>query len=170
VSPRPKKRQEKKKKGTCYNCDKEGHFAKNCCSKPKRTREESTNKVIGGGTEFVFSTQLGGSQSNGLNTWILDNGASCHMVSSKTQLIEAEPLETPTIVVLGDGRSLEATHRGEAIILPNVRLTNVLYVLSLKENLFLVSIASAISRAKIVKENGLCQVMKDGRVALSAKK
>jgi hypothetical protein len=91
-------------------------------------------------------------------------------VSSKTQLIEAEPLETSTIVVFGDGRSLEATHQGEAIIPENVCLTDVLYVPGLKENLFLVSMASVVSGAKVVMENGLCQVIKDERVALSAKK
>jgi hypothetical protein len=92
------------------------------------------------------------------------------MVSSKSQLIGAEPLDTPTKIVLGDGQSLEATHRGEAIIPPNIRLTEVLYVPGLKENLFSVSIASAVNGAKIVMENGFCQIIKNGKIALSAKK
>lgn len=104
------KRKEKKKKCTCYNCDKEGHFSKECPSKLKRTRNERANKVTKGRTEFVYMNQLDGSQSSGSNTWILYSGASHHMVSSKRQLIEAKPLETPTIVVLKDGRSLKATH------------------------------------------------------------
>lgn len=40
----------------------------------------------------------------------------------------------------------------------------------LKDNLFSISMASAISGAKIVIENGLCQVMNDGKIALNAKK
>lgn len=36
--------------------------------------------------------------------------------------------------------------------------------------MFLVSMASAINGAKILMENNLCQVIKDGRIALSAKK
>lgn len=80
------------------------------------------------------------------------------------------PLEIPTIVVFGDGRSLEATNQREAIIPPKVGLTNVLHISGLKENLFLMSMASTLSRAKIVMENGSCQVMKDRRVVLSAKK
>lgn len=51
-----------------------------------------------------------------------------------------------------------------------MRLTNILYVLGLKENLFLVSMASTINGAKIIIKNDLCQEIKDGRVALSAKK
>lgn len=58
------------------------------------------------------------------------------MVSYKSKLIMAEPLETPTKVVLGDGQSLEATHQGEAIIPPNIQLTKVFFVLGLKENRF----------------------------------
>lgn len=51
-----------------------------------------------------------------------------------------------------------------------MRLTDVLYVPSLKENLFSVRIASRVNGAKIIIENGLCQVMKNNRVALNAKK
>lgn len=109
-------------------------------------------------------------QLDGSNTWILDSGASRHMVLSRLELIKAKPLDIPIIVVLRDGESLKETHQGEATISPNVRLTDNLYVRGLKENLFLVSIASAISGNKIVMENGLCQVMKNGRFALSAKK
>lgn len=93
-----------------------------------------------------------------------------HMMSTKSQLIETKLLETPTIVVLGNGQSLEAMHQGETIIPPNVRLTNVLYVPGLKENIFLVCMASTVSGAKIVMENGSCQVMKDGEIVLIAKK
>jgi hypothetical protein len=92
------------------------------------------------------------------------------MVSSKSQLIEAEPLDTPTKVVLGDRQSLKATHWRRAIIPPSIWLTEVLFVLGLKENLFLVSMASAVNGARIVMENGLCQIIKDNKIALSAKK
>lgn len=154
----------------CFNYGKEGNFTKECQSKPKKTPKKRANKVTSRRTKFVFTTQLGGSQSDKSNTWILDSGASRHMVLSRLQLIEAKPLDTPTIVVLRDGQSLKATHSGEATILPNVQLTYVLYVQSLKENLFLVSMALAVSGAKIIMDNGLCWVTKNGRVAPSAKK
>lgn len=92
------------------------------------------------------------------------------MVSLRSQLIEAEPLEIPTIVVLRDGQSLEATHWAQATKNPNVRLTDVLNVSRLKENVFLISMASKVNGAKIIMENGLYQVMKNKKVALSAKK
>lgn len=103
----------------------------------------------------MFTTQLGRSKSNKSNTWILDNRAYRYIVLLNLQLIEAEPLDIPTIVVLRDGQSFKATHQGEATIPPNVQLTDILYVPSLKENLFLISMASAISGAKIIIENGL---------------
>jgi hypothetical protein len=92
------------------------------------------------------------------------------MVSSKSELIQTEQVERRRIVVLEDGWSLKATHQGKAIIPPNVQLTEVLFVLGLKENLFLVGMASAIKRGRIMMDNGSSQVMKDGKVALSAKK
>lgn len=70
--------------------------------------------------------QLGGSQSNiRSNTWILDSEASRHMVSSKNQLIETNPLDVLTIAILGDGGSLKATHPKKATISPNIRLSDV---------------------------------------------
>lgn len=70
------KRTRKKKKGACFNYGKEGHFAKECRSKPRRSPKEWANKVTKGGTSFLFMTQLGKSQSDRSNTWILDSGAS----------------------------------------------------------------------------------------------
>jgi hypothetical protein len=66
----------KKKKGPCYNYGKEGHFAKECSLKPKRTPIEWGNRATRGGTEFIFTTQSSESTSNGSNTWILNSGAS----------------------------------------------------------------------------------------------
>lgn len=92
------------------------------------------------------------------------------MVSLKTQLIEPKPLDVATIVVFGDKPSLKATHQGQATMFPNVKMSEILYVLSLKENLFLISMTLVVSMAKDIMENGLHQVIKNGKVALSAKK
>lgn len=118
----------------------------------------------------MFTTQLAGSQFDGSNMWIHDNGASRHMVLLKSRLIKAKSLDVPIIIVLRDGQSLEATHREQATIFPNVRLSNVLSVRDLKENLFLISMASTVNGAKVIIENGLCQVIKDKRVAFNTKK
>lgn len=77
-------RKRKRKKGVCFNCGKEEHFAKEYQSKPRRTLEEHANKVTSWRTKFVFTTQLGGSQSDRSNTWILESGASRHMVLLKS--------------------------------------------------------------------------------------
>lgn len=78
------------------------------------------------------------------------------MVSRKAQLIKVGLLDVLTVVVLGDGWSLEATHGGQSTISPNVKLSNVLYVLSLKENIILASMALEVSGTKVIIENGLC--------------
>lgn len=92
------------------------------------------------------------------------------MVSLKSQQIKTEPLETPTKVVLGDEQSFKGRHQGGANTPSNMRLTKILFVLGLKENLFSISMASIVNEAKIVIQNGLCKIIKDGKVALSVKK
>jgi hypothetical protein len=92
------------------------------------------------------------------------------MVSDLSQMIDPKPVETPIAVVLGDGRDLMATHRGQAVIPSNVWLRDVLYVPGLEENLFSISTAASLKGARIVMERGLCRVMLDGKEALSAKK
>jgi hypothetical protein len=160
------KRKKDKKKGECWTCGKAGHHANECKSK----KEESANSATTSG-EFLFLTCLGGSRAScGAKTWILDSGASAHMVSDLSQMIDPKPVETPVAVILGDGRQLMATHRGQAAIPPNVRLRDVLYVPGLQENLFSISTAASLKGARIVMERGLCRVMLDGKEALTAKK
>jgi hypothetical protein len=162
----------KKNKRKCFNCNKTGHIAKDCRSKAKSSPSgESANKATAD-TEFLFAAQLGGSdrQEDAKNSWILDSGASAHMVASNGRLIDPKPVDGSINVVLGDGTKLQATHRGQAQISPDVKLTNVLYVPGLQENLFSVASASAMIGVKIVMENGECKVMKLGRVALTARK
>lgn len=77
------------------------------------------------------------------------------MVLLNSQLTKTKLLDVPTIDVLGDGQILEATHQGQAIILPNVRLSIVLYVLGLKKNMFPISMASTVREAQVIIENVL---------------
>lgn len=106
------KRKRKKKKHTCFKYKKEGHFAKECQSKPRRLLKERINKVTRGRTKFMFTTQYAKSQSDvGSSTSLLDMGASQHMVSSKTRLFEVEPLDIPTIIVLGNRWKVGAMHQ-----------------------------------------------------------
>lgn len=58
------------------------------------------------------------------------------------------------MVVFGDKWGLKAMHQGQAIILPNVRMSKVLYIRRLKENLFFDSITSLVNEAKVIIENG----------------
>lgn len=79
------KRKKKKKEKVCVlTIARKDTLRRSVVSNQKRTPKERANYVIGGKTEFVFTTQLGGSQSNGFDTWILDNGASCHMMLSES--------------------------------------------------------------------------------------
>jgi len=71
-------------------------------------------------------------------------------------------------VVLGDGRELTATHRGEALIRPDVRLTDVLYVPGLQENLFSVSTAASRPGVRVVMEDGACKIFQANQEVIAA--
>ena len=44
--------------------------------------------------------------------WIIDSGATCHICCNHAMFDELEDLNTPQIVTLGDGKSIETSKRG----------------------------------------------------------
>lgn len=92
------------------------------------------------------------------------------MLSSKNQLIEAETLDIPTIVVFRDRQSFETMHWEQAIIPLKFRLLEVLYILGLKECIFSINMALVVNRANVIMENYQCWVIKKRKVALRTTK
>ena len=89
--------------------------------------------------------------STARNQWIIDSGATCHMYNKKARFSSCQPLQTPTNVVLGDGRNLQAVGYGDIVLtmnlphgkMENCTLHNVFLVPELAYNLL-----SAISASK----------------------
>ena len=46
--------------------------------------------------------------------WIVDSGATSHMCNDELSFTELKLLQTPQVVTLGDGRSLEGRHSDTA--------------------------------------------------------
>jgi len=70
--------------------------------------------------------------------WMLDSGASCHMVGDKTMLSDVQKI-APMAIGLPNGEHTMAREMGLTSLGENLQLENVLYVPNLKCNLISIS-------------------------------
>jgi transposase InsO family protein len=135
-----------------------GHSTENCLTRKRAEANKAKNKPQAkvAQTETVPTTQIANldvSYDSDASVFIsaalpnisqpvpgifiIDSGASHHMVTSSALLLDVKQT-TPTSVKIGDGTSL-LSHSSGSLILGPVKLTNVLVVPGLKANLLSVS-------------------------------
>ena len=54
------------------------------------------------------------------NQWIVDSGATSHMCNDESIFTNLHALSPPMYVTLGDGRSLQASGRGDIVLKMNL--------------------------------------------------
>ena len=67
--------------------------------------------------------------------WIVDTGATDHMICNKSMFLEYKVLTQPITVGLPDGKLKLVDHIGSVSLTPNIHISNVFYLLDFKHNL-----------------------------------
>ena len=182
-----------KKKWRCHFCNKPGHFKKDCeelaklkgQAKPvqvkKKTKMGAFKVTVTQDDDSTDSESTGlvvqhalASEYNARDRWILDSGATCHMCNQETLFSGYQALQNPLNVVLGDGRSLQATGQGSVVLkmkLPNGKikactLQDVLLVPNLAYNLL--SVTSASKKGKVTTFSKMKCEIRDNKSNLLA--
>ena len=150
----------------CFNCNKMGHYARDCKApnKGKQTkRKENTNinVEIKDSKEIAFNTQE--SKNNNKRTWLLDSGATSHMCCEKSLFKELKPYQSS--IKVGDGRTVKVNGKGtikcKAKInnkeTHNLTINDVLYVPDLSLNL--ISIGKLAEKGHEIRfANDKCEI------------
>ena len=174
-----------KKTLRCHYCNKPGHFKKDCeelakvkgQSKPavhgKKKTKMGTFKVTittedesgteSEGTGLVVQHALSAAPKLG-NQWIVDSGATSHMCNDESIFTNLHALSPPMYITLGDGRSLQASGRGDIALKMNLPqekiesciLHDVLLIPELSYNLL--SVTSAAKRGKTIFTETMCEI------------
>ena len=172
----PRQSQQNKKNVTCFNCGGVGHYADKCPSRNGDSHSQggsracSVHKSKGKKSDslaMVAMSACGMRRESQNHQWIIDSGASSHMVNTMEPGIVEKTLDG---ICTADGRQIKVAGKGDIAVNLNVNgklqkctLKNVLYVPELSCNLLSV-VAIMEGGKKVVFDNFGCKIISDGEL------
>ena len=155
----------------CKKCGQRGHWARGCRSKntvknPKEEAkaEEEANAAI---VEYLFTAM---EDEGGRDSWLMDSGASSHMINRRDLLESSRTLNPPVKITLGDGSHLFATQIGVVRLTEKIKLKDVLYVEKIHENLFSTSAACKTKGVEARQFGNYYQIHHNGKIVMSVRR
>lgn len=132
----------------CKYCKKNNHVVADCRKRilKEKLKAESSNQEKEK-QRFAYNAFENETSTSSPGQWIIDSGASSHMIRTKSSLSNYKDLDTPKTITLGDGKKTFAIGSGEYEFSCGMYegvLKDVLWVPELNENLF--SVGKAIAR------------------------
>ncbi|KAM2097560.1 hypothetical protein ACFX1R_021090 [Malus domestica] len=124
-----------KGKPRCHNCDKPGHFAKDCRSKKAVQQANYVGQVDNNPT--MFYTCMKADVNKHEDTWYIDSGCSNHMTGREDLLVNIDKRVTAK-VEMGTGQLVDVVGKGDLMVETKQGkryIREVMFVPGLKENL-----------------------------------
>lgn len=159
----------------CYNCNKRGHFARDCKAPKKSGRRDQEQQS----SMLAFNIENSSCHMTTIDheddVWILDSGASAHMTNKRHYFYDLqECVDKNRTVKLGNKQDIQVCGRGSILIKRKINgqweesiLEDVIYVPGLRRNLFSEGVATRKGYV-IVKNNKSALIMKNNKVVMSA--
>ncbi|CAN6686056.1 unnamed protein product [Malus baccata var. baccata] len=102
-----------KGKPQCHNCDKPGHFAKDCRSRKATQQANYAGRVEN--TSTMFYVCMAAAVKKNEDTWSIDSGCSNHMTRREDLLVNIEKSVTAK-VEMGTGKLVNVVGKGELLV------------------------------------------------------
>jgi hypothetical protein len=171
-------REQRVEERQCFHCGKKGHLKRDCFKWKREQafmRQGKQNKKPGprGAVALTAYTARSASNHGGnrqFTRWVLDTGASKHLTSDESILLNKRPLDEDIVITFGNGGTGKATVKGDVLLhtpYAAFHIKDVLHIPEAMENLL--SVRGATTHGVDFKFcSDRCEISHDGKLIASA--